>query len=534
MLPALRYVKRGSAEVETLRRKTSGSHQPAEGTVLVLLMTLSIATLVLASASLAAAANTPTWSSALIDQPNPAQPGVQLNDVSCPTTTLCVAVDGQGNVVSSINPSGGPAAWQSAHVDSRAGLVAISCAPSKLCVALDRMGNIVTSSNPTGGAGAWTLSGDGAFHVGAIACPASTLCVAVGGSTVMESTSPALGASSWRSIRLVGKHNLRVVSCPTTRFCAIGDDAGNVVTSRDPTGDARSWNTTRLPTYSVRIPQVGRVRVRPSNLWGISCPSADFCAAVDHDAGAVISSSHPTGPTKDWKLIRLASDLGGVAYSRAIACPARQACLALGSSDQGDALISLDPGAGRRAWVASPITTPQFSALTGLTCASTKLCVAVNDKGTAYVATAPTETAAQAARPHVSGSLAGVSERYPRLTLTLTIGIPPGRAIKTIAISSPRGVAFARRLGVRTSLRVTGSRSESLRFTLTSRRGSLMVLLAHSSASVRIILSASALRVSSGLIRGVRQGKVKRLNWRVTLVDAGHRSTTLASRVKVS
>ncbi len=59
-----------------------------------------------------------TWSSrTVIDPSDPFSIPTYLLDVSCPSATLCVAVDSSGNVVTSTNPTGGAAAWHIAHVD---------------------------------------------------------------------------------------------------------------------------------------------------------------------------------------------------------------------------------------------------------------------------------------------------------------------------------------------------------------------------------------------------------------------------------
>ena len=45
-------------------------------------------------------------------------------------------------------------AWKEAHVDGSNFLTGVSCPSSSLCVAVDRSGNVVTSTNPAGGAAA--------------------------------------------------------------------------------------------------------------------------------------------------------------------------------------------------------------------------------------------------------------------------------------------------------------------------------------------------------------------------------------------
>jgi hypothetical protein len=109
-----------------------------------------------------------SWSSpALVDgQPPYAMPKA-LSAVSCPSGSLCVGVDYWGNVVTATDPTGGASAWTVAPVDpngpalgfvDQPSLTGVSCPSVSLCVAVDRAGNVLTSANPTGGSSAWTVA----------------------------------------------------------------------------------------------------------------------------------------------------------------------------------------------------------------------------------------------------------------------------------------------------------------------------------------------------------------------------------------
>jgi hypothetical protein len=122
------------------------------------------------------------WTTILVDNPSPdISTRGGLDDVSCASIGLCVVVDVNGNVVTSTNPLGG-AGWTLANVDGRNELRGVSCPSVSLCVAVDAdgNGNAVTSTNPTGGASAWTVAHvDGSNVLNGVSCPTSTLCVAV-------------------------------------------------------------------------------------------------------------------------------------------------------------------------------------------------------------------------------------------------------------------------------------------------------------------------------------------------------------------
>jgi hypothetical protein len=96
-----------------------------------------------------------------------------ITAISCPSVSLCVAVDSGQNVVTSTDPAGGSGTWTVTHVDTAVGpecgkygpgqdctlgMDGVSCPSVFLCVAVDAVGNAVTSTNPTGGASAWRTS----------------------------------------------------------------------------------------------------------------------------------------------------------------------------------------------------------------------------------------------------------------------------------------------------------------------------------------------------------------------------------------
>jgi hypothetical protein len=128
--------------------------------------------------------------------------GENLTSISCPSTSLCVAGDGGQNVVTSTDPSGGASAWTVAHVDDGTGaqcgkygdgdecvlgLTGVACPSQSLCVADDGEGNAITSTNPAGGATAWRTADidgrliGGADGLGGVTCPSASLCVTADG-----------------------------------------------------------------------------------------------------------------------------------------------------------------------------------------------------------------------------------------------------------------------------------------------------------------------------------------------------------------
>lgn len=215
---------------------------------------------------------------------------------------------------------------------------AVSCPTQKLCVAVDATGNAVTSTNPTDGAGAWrtTTIAQGTYHGGLydVSCASASLCVA-GGSwgngpfgygnagNMVTTTDPTGGAPAWHPIAVgpstdYGYGYVGPVSCTAPSLCLAvaqlgGPGSAEVFTSKHPTGGAGAWAATRL-------------NLAPNaSLTGASCPTASRCVLID-SAGNVIVSNDPTGGPRTWRTTNVATAEGLVG----IACPSSTLCLALG------------------------------------------------------------------------------------------------------------------------------------------------------------------------------------------------------------
>jgi hypothetical protein len=158
--------------------------------------------------------------------------------VACPSIDFCVAVDADGNVLSSSNPAGGAGAWTVTSVDrpdisisTRGGIDGVSCASSGLCVLVDVNGNVAASTNPA--SAGWALANvDGTNELRGVSCPASGMCVAVdadGNGNAVISTNPTGGASAWTVIHIDGGNALNAISCPSTTMCVAVDDIGNAI-----------------------------------------------------------------------------------------------------------------------------------------------------------------------------------------------------------------------------------------------------------------------------------------------------------------
>jgi hypothetical protein len=152
-------------------------------------------------------------------------------DFACASTTLCVGGDDAGRVFASATPTKGKS-WTKQRVDGRNAITAIACAPaSTLCVATDVAGNVITTTKPL--ASQWHVTHiDPAGGLTAVDCPSAGLCVAVDGAhDVFTSTSPAGGAGTWKRTTGVDG-DLTALSCPTAQLCLAVDGDGGVVVGK--------------------------------------------------------------------------------------------------------------------------------------------------------------------------------------------------------------------------------------------------------------------------------------------------------------
>ncbi len=280
--------------------------------------------------------------------------GGQIRGVSCPTTQLCVAVSFEGLIYTSTNPTGGASAWTTtdlAGAGPNTHFYGVSCPSPNFCAAAAGGAKVVTSTNPTGGASAWsTTQLEGPLELRGISCLSTALCVAVGDNgsritpqptdagEILSSTNP-LGGSWQRAERTDGQGSLYGISCPSPTLCATGNLYGSLLVASNPTGPADAWKSAPgggavqitdvdcpSPTQCVAVNNNADVmtstnpfaggwtftNLRPFNgvdetlllngTFGVSCPTASFCAVVGA-SGTIYTSEDafaatPAGPTK--------------------------------------------------------------------------------------------------------------------------------------------------------------------------------------------------------------------------------------------
>jgi hypothetical protein len=273
------------------------------------------------------------WSS-----PFPVTPlhgGATVNGMSCPTPTVCYAVDSTGAILSSTPPGG----WLKVDTDSTSGLVAISCAKKQSCVAVDHSGNALTLAN-----GAWSSpsivdTGSGSFT--GLSCSNGAFCMAVDSSGAAYADT----STGWQQFTVDTVGSLTGVSCTSTKNCVAVDNGGGVYTY-----DGTSWS-------AVSAIDVGHA------FTAVSCSDKSFCVAIDRSGNAAVLTSGK------WEV----TSLGTAAAT--VACPATGFCVA--TNGKGGTVLY------RNGTWSHVSKVDGNAAIVSLSCASATFCVAIDNQGQA-------------------------------------------------------------------------------------------------------------------------------------------------------
>ena len=398
-----------------------------------------------------------------------------LRGVSCASESECVAFDMQGDVTTSTRPANGAGAWaEPANVDPNAGnrlpaggpLVApgileplgwipqsVSCPTVTLCVSLDRYGHSITSDNPGSGASTWHLAtaAEGADGFAAMSCPSSSLCAGIDDAArVASSTNPGSRNAKWRVTTVPGLADAYEwgIACIRRPLCVAFDrsyaaSAGHyqsqqAFASIEPGGGPRAWRPMKAPGYfvgslpngtetscpwkticltwrksasaptAVIVTERQRRHHRRTQTYlpiygGSSCPSRSFCASVGPageengelspapgTTGELYTSKHPTTSSK-WRASRIdGTTLDG------ISCPTSRLCVAFDAA--ANILSSTSPTSAHAKW--KIVHLGSSGSLTELSCPSTHLCVARDSLGNVVMTTTPTgDASAWTAQP---------------------------------------------------------------------------------------------------------------------------------------
>ena len=250
------------------------------------------------------------WVRKHLPDAGPTPPVPQFAALSCASRKLCVAIDSHEQAM-----TWNGNAWFSLHTLPPGRWSNLACVKPSFCMAIDGDGEGASSVLTTDGttwsdAGVVTLS-----HVGALDCVSASRCWA-GGDTGDVSrydgvswTMPQTIATSFDGD---GHAQLSWMSCQGL-FCAVHDPFGNVYRLTDPdtwgapehvaglgpmscasasictaidtrrTGDVRRFHAGAWDAADPVVP-VGY----SSTITGLSCPTEDYCVAVDTNGNAFV------------------------------------------------------------------------------------------------------------------------------------------------------------------------------------------------------------------------------------------------------
>ena len=194
----------------------------------------------------------------------------QLDSVSCPTASFCVAVDGGGSAVTFDGT-----AWSvPIDVDPRNSLSSVSCPSASFCVAVDTSGSALSYA---GGAWSAPVSVDPGHSLSAISCSSTSFCLAVDANAYYAT----FDGGGWSAAQPMVIEQLTSVSCPSASFCTAVNDGNGWA----PTYDGSGWTGGQLASAE-----------QNGQLLAVSCASSSFCMTVDNDGNAVVYDASASPP----------------------------------------------------------------------------------------------------------------------------------------------------------------------------------------------------------------------------------------------
>ncbi len=295
--------------------------------------------------------------------------------LTCASARLCVAALGD-LVFATPHPAGGAALWRSSYLDQGYNpLTAIACPSDQLCVGGDAGGNLISSGAPRPTAAAWHVAplaiGGQTFSMSRLSCPSASWCAATTASGTLITSADPSNPGAWSSTAL----GLNDVSCPTATFCVGSDGLGAIHTSRNPKDSATAWSSQQIGA----APQCERQYCNYDPLTAVSCPSTNLCATTD--GKYLWTSTDPAATDAAWTKSALPSQV------QRLYCPTESLCLAASSAALEVTTNPVDPAPKWTTMNLPKIVIPATFGpafvpyISGLSCVSAQLCVAVDNQG---------------------------------------------------------------------------------------------------------------------------------------------------------
>jgi hypothetical protein len=307
--------------------------------------------------------------------------------ISCPSATQCTAFGsggtgaGEEGTVATFDPATldpGPRAVVDAN--NGAGFDG-TCVSVSLCVAIDGAGNVVTFDPADPGTPTPVDIFESVLTGGTetIACPAANECVALDSAgyevTFDPSSFSAAGAAPTQIDTELGEEGLVAIACPSTAQCtAVGDTTGDdlAVMTFDPQSPGTPTPVDLGPEGSGDPP-----------LTSIACPSIGQCTAVGNGNEEITFNPNDIGTPM--QVAFNSPEVGaGIQGGAGVACAATDECFA--TLIASDAVDQGDPALADPAW--TPETVPAGASgywgddaadVNPVACVSSTLCVAASE-----------------------------------------------------------------------------------------------------------------------------------------------------------
>lgn len=310
--------------------------------------------------------------------------GGGFDSVSCaPTvaakTLFCIAGDVRGDVFATVHPAQKASMWLRRYIDPKTAITGISCPSATLCVAVDAAGRVMHSTNPIGATTDWTkparvnptaATGGGFAGFSAISCPTTTFCIAIdngASNQIATTTDPTGPASAWTLTTVGNGVLLDSVACVSSSLCVVG--GSNIYYSTTPTGGATAWKATAALSSSNSV------------VSSLACNTIKLCVGVGYGnaaAGLSVASSAPTSTSWSQSIIGADPPAQHASLVDSVACPERNFCVA--ADGISNAYTTVTPVRG--AWTnARPLKRNSQATVSQIACNS-MICVEVDNRGT--------------------------------------------------------------------------------------------------------------------------------------------------------
>jgi hypothetical protein len=247
------------------------------------------------------------------------------DSVSCPTVSFCMAVDARDSSAFLFNGS----TWSSAPrindpvSDTQMGMASVSCSSPTFCAVVDNSSNAFTF-NGTSWSPATAI--DPGNELSTVSCPSVSFCAAVDyGPNVVT-----FNGTSWSKPSAIDQGSyLQAVSCASASFCVAIDRKGNALTF-----NGSAWSA------PVNADPNGLTMGEGGISWPVvSCPTSDFCAAVDGASGNVVTFDGSTWTAPVNVDSKAAKSVSGPVLIFLMSVSCRSAAFCVAGDSTGDVFV---------------------------------------------------------------------------------------------------------------------------------------------------------------------------------------------------